>query len=202
MAGVQHVKAMIERPEPIDPEVVPIVHGAFTLYPTGLVVRGEPTYQEWAEVGHVLRVMEQGIAFLVGDWIRYGEEHYKELASQVIDARDWRPETVRNYVWVSSKVPQENRVINRGLKFAHHQAVAALPPAEQAKWLRRAQEEDENGYVWSVARLKQAIKQGADVEPTGWYVLAQCDSEYDQKYLAKELTEKGYRVKSVTKRKP
>lgn len=199
---VHHVKALTDEPEPITQDIVPIVHGAFTLYPTGLVVRGEPSYDEWAEVGHVLNVMEQGIAFLVGDWIRYGEERFKEMAYQAIDARQWRPETVRNYVWVAKNVPQENRIINRGLKFAHHQAVAALPPAEQKSWLRKALNGDEEEETWSVQRLKQAIKSGADVDPTGWYVLVTLDSEYDQKYMLKELTEKGLRAKAITKRKP
>lgn len=202
MSEVQHVQAMIEKPEPIEPDAVPVIHGAFTLYPTGLVVRGEPTFNEWAEVGHVLRVMEQGIAFLVGDWIRYGEGRFAEMAYQVIDAREWKPETVRNYVWVAKSVPIENRIINKGLKHAHHQAVASLPPAEQRKWLRMAHEEYENGgEIWSVQRLKQAIKAGSDVQPTAWYVLVQVDKEYDQNYLVKELNEKGYRAKAVTKRR-
>jgi hypothetical protein len=199
---VQHVKALIDEPEHVQPEVVPIVHGAFTLFPTGLVVRGEPSYNEWAEVGHVLNVMEQGIAFLVGDWIRYGEERFKELAYQVIDARHWKPETVRNYVWVSKNVPIENRIISHRIKFAHHQIVASLPPAEQKVWLKRALNPEDEEEGWSVQRLRQAIKAGGDIDATGWYVLVSVDSKYNQEYLMKELNEKGYRVKAVTKRRP
>ncbi len=198
MPDIVHVKALTELPDPPAPEgLAPIHHGKFTFTGQGLIVTGAPTYEEWEEVGAVLAVMDRGIQFLVGDWISYGQEKYGELAAQAIDARSWRPETVRAYVWLAKSVPPANRMLDRGLSIKHHLAVAALPPSEQRLWLRRALNEVD---PWTVSRLTTAIKHGEDQQPTGWLVLVRCHNAADQETLIKDMELSGRSAKAIVKR--
>ena len=195
---VAHVKALLEEPEPAAPDgLAPVHHGKFTFTSCGMLVEGTPSYEEWAEVGGVLAVMHRGIQFLVGDWIAFGEKSYGELAAQAIDARSWSAETVRNYVWLAKSVPPTNRMLDRGLSVAHHQAVAHCSPKEQRTWLRKALSEE---TPWSVGRLKAAIKEGADPQPTAWLLMVTCASEAKQRALQKQLELDGYAVTAVTRR--
>lgn len=179
-------------------QLVPIKHGAFTLTAAGLEVDGHPPIEQWAEVGHVLALMDRGLAFLIGDWLRYGEAAYGELAAQVIDARTWKPETVRNYVWLSEKVPMANRMLDHGLTVAHHQIIAALPPADQRRWLTAAAAADE---PWTVSRLRAAVRNGCDTEANDWYVFVRCSSKEQQNELIRTLRVGGYICRSIEKRR-
>jgi hypothetical protein len=197
---VSHVQALLDRPEQVQPEgLEPVQHGKFTLSASGLQWQGVPTIEEWAEVGHVLAVMDRGLAFLIGDWIRFGEAAYGEMAAQVIDARTWRPETVRNYVWLAEKVPVQNRMLDRGLTVSHHQAVAALTSAKQHTWLRRAQD-GHDGAVWPVSRLKAAIREGEDLPETAWRILITCASRPKRDTLLKKLELDGHQCKALDSR--
>lgn len=211
--STDHLQAMLDEPEsPQDDTraLAPVIHGKFQLTSTGLTVTngpqvidqetgevlddGKPTYQEWEEVGHILAVMERGIAFIVGDWIRFGEAQYGHQAAQVIDARSWSAETVRNYVWISKNVPAENRMLDRGLSVRHHQLVAGLPPAEQRRWLRRAL--NDGGEHWSTNQLRAALKEGDPVEATAWYVIVKCKSEAARDDITGRLRAEGYECKT------
>lgn len=169
----------------------------FSVGPTGLTVRGAPSFDEWAQLGHALRVMEKGIQFAIGDFLLYGEERFSERASQIIDAEMWSESTVKVYRWVSERVPLQNRRMD--LSYSHHQAVASLAHSEQKHWLGLAAESGDT--PWSVSRLKTAIRYGGDIEPTGWFLLVACDSEDEAKALSKKLSESGYAVKEMTSRK-
>lgn len=198
MVEPQHVKALTDAP--VD-TLAPVHYGKFTFTSTGLLVdeaHGVPTFDEWAEIGAVLAVMDRGIQFLVGDWIAYGERAYKELAAQVIDARNWSDETVRNYRWLAKQIPPENRYADRRLTLAHYQAVAPLSPREQRSWLTKALNGDDER--WSAGRLKAAIRIGADPAPTAFYVLVKCTSEAKRDALQKQLELDGHECRSVTKR--
>ena len=199
MSSVAHVKALLDEPEATQPEgLAPVHHGKFELTSHGLIVHGKPSIDEWSEVGQMLAVMERGIAFICGDWIRWGEATYGEMAAQVIDARTWKAETVRAYTWLSEKVPLENRMVDRGLTISHHMAVAALPPGQQRKWLQRAL--GDGTEHWTVGRLKAEINSGEDSEEVGWWILVQATSATDQKKLLKSLELDGRTCKSVTKK--
>lgn len=186
---VGHLRAMLDQPEAAQPDgLAPVRLGPFTLSENGLRVEGEPSYAEWAAVGHYLAVTAKGLAFQVGDWIRYGEAAYGELAAQVIDARHWAPETVRNYVWLSEKVPPQNRMLDR-LPLRHHQLVAALPPDQQRRWLRRAL--NDGGPTWKISQLRQAIIEGSEVEATDWFLVVRCRDEASRDELKGRLEGMG-----------
>lgn len=165
----------------------------FALTPTGLVVKGTPTYEEWASIGALLRLLEQGVQFMIGDWIRVGEATFAEQASQVIDAEHFADESVRNFVWVSSKVPVENR--RPDLSWSHHQHVASLPPPAQKTWLAKAAEGDA-GTPWPSGRLKSEIKAAAGQETEVEYLLTVSFSNpADRDIVAGEHERIGRRIR-------
>jgi hypothetical protein len=184
------------------PETEPCVRlGKFVFTATGLLTEGNPTYDEWAAAGQGILVLMKGLEFAVGDWLNYGEAKYGELAAQVVDARDWAPETVRVYRWVAAKVPPQNRMLGDGLKFAHHQAVAGLAPAKQRQWLEAAASTDnEDGKPWTSGRLKAALKSGGEEPATRWWVLVEMRGEEDQRLFLREMEASNRAAKAVTRR--
>jgi hypothetical protein len=64
-------------------------------------------------------------------------------------------QTLRNYAWIARKFEPSRR--RSGLPFQHHAEVAALPPAEQDRWLDRAEREN-----WSRTALRRALREGRD----------------------------------------
>ncbi len=203
MGAVQHLKALTDIPEPAqeaEDALIPVNHGVFQFTSQGLIVTGDPTFEDWAQAMNTVAVMERGIAFLVGDLIRYGEERFGELAAQIIDARHWRPETVRAYVWLSEKVPMDNRMIDRGLSVKHHLAVAKLPPAEQRRWLHQALNSTDPAGPWAASRLQAAIRHGMDPPITGFYILVECQNQSERDYLQKQLELNGNICRAVDRR--
>lgn len=160
--------------------LVPVNLGEhFEITPTGLIVHGKPSFDLCEQLGGILRTLEKGIQFAIGDYCRYVEGRFGERASQLIDATGWAYETVRSYTWTAEKVSPDVRRLDT-LSFTHHQAVARLNPREQKKWLAEASAGDE-GKPWSVARLKQAIKADADPPITEWVIVARFKSEAKRK---------------------
>lgn len=91
------------------------------------------------------------LQFVLGDLMLCGEKAFGEDAyAKAAAVAGKNPETLRNYAWVSSRVPDFNR--NPNLSFYHHRAVARLNMTGQAYWLARADTEE-----LSVLQLKQAI---------------------------------------------
>lgn len=178
-------------------ELEPYTYGKFEFSANGLRAIGKPTYAEWQQVGHKLSVDTRSLAFQVGDWLRIGEEYFDELAAQVIDARQWQEETVRVYRYVAARVPMENRMLDKGLTYSHHQAVAKLSPPEQRDWLAKAADGD-GEKPWPVARLKAAMKQavnGSEAALT-FGVTVLCDDEADQQACCRQLDNIGRRYKT------
>jgi len=164
----------------------------FTLSATGLTVKGDPTFAEWQALGQTLETLERGVAWIVGDWVNIGEARYDQMASQVIDHENWRPETVRVYAWTAEKVPKENR--RADLPFDHHQIVAALPPEEQRTWLARAAEGDD-GVRWSSGRLKQEVRAVSGVAHVEYLLLIAFDQPADRDIVATEHERVGRKVR-------
>jgi hypothetical protein len=204
---VSHLQAVIDVP-PIASDAraavaalatVPVGEN-FKITPTGLVVIGEPTYEACADFSEVLRTFERSIQFVIGDYCRYLEGRFGEKASQIIDATGWSLSTIKTYIWVSENVLPENRRIEQGLSFKHHMAVASLPPEQQRSWLAKALNEAEE-EPWPASRLVAAIKNGADVETSGWVIFVTCTSEKQQTRVLKLLEVEGVQCKAVSKRK-
>jgi hypothetical protein len=127
--------------------------GKFVLTPVGLEVRGEPSFEEWREAGEVLRYMEGSTHWWLGDWLNLGEQSYGEmyLKAEAAIGDSLSYGTLRNCKSVAGKVELSRRRDN--LSFAHHQEVAPLPPRDQTKWLKQAEDEG-----WTRAQLRAALR--------------------------------------------
>lgn len=164
----------------------------FKVGPTGLTVTGEPTIEEWAGIGELLRTLEYGLQWAIGDWICAGEGKYGDQAAQVLDHTAWSVRTTAVYRWAASRVPAENR--RTDLTFSHHLVVADLPPDQQRNWLEQAAAATEAlGEPWSVQRLKREMAiASAKGTMMRWLLVVDCNDEKDRSRLQTQLEKGGY----------
>lgn len=184
---------------PPNAEDVPLGHG-FRASVNGLTVEGKPTFDDCVPVGNVLRVLERGAQFSLGDYVNYLEERFGEQAAQIIDeSSGWALTTIQLYGWLARRVPAEVRRMDR-LGVRHHLLVAALTIAQQRKWLAAAAD-DLAEKPWTVARLTQALREGEDLLPTAWFVIAACQTAIQQEDLIRKLELEGFACKATVGRR-
>lgn len=171
----------------------------FQVTDTGLVVKGKPSLEVWSDMFEFLRICDRAIQFALGDALNRTEADFGEEASQLVDATDWSEETVKNYRWVSAKVPPPVR--RADLSFSHHQVVAHLETTElQKQWLAKAAE-GTDGAQWSVARLKKEVKgiESSSTETDSYTVTVTCENEARQDELVRQLPNLGFESFKVKK---
>ncbi len=100
-------------------------HGPFELTKTGVIVAGEPTFEEWEAAFTWAQQVEKASPFWVGDLIEYGEHRYGEKYAQALDSTTASYGTLANAAYVARNVQISRRREN--LSFAVHQEVAPLP---------------------------------------------------------------------------
>ena len=171
----------------------------FSIGPTGLTVKGTPTYDEWAHIGGLLQLFDVGVSWAIGDWIAWGEAQYGELAAHMIDARHLSESSRRVYAWVAKKIPPGNR--NHAVSFGHHQLVAELPVDAQRVWLDKAVAGD-GEQAWGCQRLKQelALARG-EARTMEWGVYVGFDSMADRDRVAQEHERAGRLVRCTERAK-
>lgn len=108
--------------------------GLFRLARTGLIVDGDPTFDEWQDCGRTLQRIEGAVQFWIGDWLNYGEKPYGTKYETAIDQKQL--ETWTNYAWVARQVTISTRVEN--LSWAHHREIAKFDDTTQQKLLALA----------------------------------------------------------------
>lgn len=174
---------------------LPATQGTFVMTESGLSYEGHPSFDDWQDIGRRLSMMTRGIQFMVGDWVRVGEELYGEMASQAIDAREWSESTVATYRWLSERVPYEVRRTDR-LGVQHHMQVAKLAVHEQRRWLERAA--NDGGTPWTYRRLQRAIREGGQEngESSAHYLIVRTESEEACAQLMDELQRRGFICKA------
>lgn len=115
--------------------------------------RPDLPYAQFEALCHMLGRMHEAVRFAIGDAIILGEQLYKEQAYQAIESIGLSEKGRLEYVRVSEKVPRSSR--RKDLSWSHHRAVAALPPAEQKKWLKEASDR-----ALSHHELRDALRTG------------------------------------------
>lgn len=116
------------------------------------------TFEAWSRQIAIVGRLGQTTLFLLGDGLHQGAALFGEEYAQVLEATGYAERTISNLMWVAERVPPENR--REELSHGHHEAVAALEPHEQAKWLQRAIDEH-----WTREELRAAIKGEVGEEP-------------------------------------
>lgn len=151
---------------------IPGVEGKVRISPLGLEIRGELSFAEWGRLAGRVGSALRSCAFIVGDWLVYGEERFGDQLllpgirpgpSRAVGRHQY--ETARaatgideavlaNYAYVARNVPRSLR--RDSLSWDHHRAVAKLKEeSEQSRWLDIAVEE----YL-SSRRLRASIIAG------------------------------------------
>ena len=86
-------------------------------------------FDDWSRLGATLQQMERAVMWWIGDWLRFGERKYGETYAQAIEATGYAEGTLKNAKYVAERFSETSRRRD-DLSFGHHQAVAALPPAD------------------------------------------------------------------------
>jgi len=120
-----------------DHEITALSSGKFIATESGLIVKGQPTFDEWMTYGKNLHRVNRALQMVIGDWLNEGEARFGERYSQATTMwPDMQLETLRNWKWVASRVGTSLR--NDTLHYSHYAVVAPLPEPEQAEWLTKA----------------------------------------------------------------
>lgn len=129
----------------IDKELnnVTVSDNPFLITDVGLVVRGNPTYEQWYRFGQGLSQTYSRIQWAVGDWLNEGEKRYGEMYSQALDSHIYNYGTLRNYASIAARIPKEVR--NPKLRFHQSKYVAPLEPDEQKRILDFAADKNLSG---------------------------------------------------------
>lgn len=106
---------------------------------------------QWAEVGRRFGSVGRNIQWVLGDWIAYGNERFGERYARAATITGYDRQTLMNMVYVATHFPVSRRREN--LSWSHHEALAALDSADQARWLDEAAE-----HRWSVSDLRTMLR--------------------------------------------
>lgn len=122
----------------------------FNLTPTGITTDADPTFEQWQELGLWIRYCEGAVMWWLGDWFKYGEGKFGEMASQATERTGLEYGTLADAKWVAKQIDVSRR--REKLTFAHHREVAPLQPKEQDRLLSLA---EEGG--WTRQQMRQAV---------------------------------------------
>ena len=107
--------------------------------------------REWAEVGRRIGSVGRNIQWLIGDWIAYGNQKFGERYARASKISGYDPQSLMNMVYVATRFAVSRRREN--LSWSHHEALAALDPEEQDRWLDQV-----TLHRWSVADLRTMLR--------------------------------------------
>ncbi|MET7339461.1 LmbU family transcriptional regulator [Nonomuraea sp. NPDC005650] len=125
-----------------------------------LELPGGLPYEKWQQIGeHIFRINDSS-SWWLGDWLAYGERIYGTRYRQALQETALDYQTLRNYVYVVRRFEVSRR--RDKLSFQHHAELAALPPAEQDKWLDLCEY-----HGWSRNRLRRERRSDRQNGPGG-----------------------------------
>lgn len=117
----------------------------------GLQMPAGLAYDEWERAGHQLVGVLDSSCWWLGDWLKYGKDHYTDRYQRGIRAAGLSYQTLRNYAWVSRRFDLGRR--RPSLSFQHHAELASMPVGEQDLWLDRAEQRQ-----WTTKQLRAALR--------------------------------------------
>lgn len=122
--------------------------GAFQFSEAGLLVDGNPAYDEWESAIDRLRRIEGAVQWWIGDALNYGEHAYGEKYSQALNSSEEK--TWQQYAWLAKRFPTSTR---GEVSWSHHREVASLPDKEARALLKESAKEG-----WSIRVLGQQVR--------------------------------------------
>ena len=177
-----------------------VADGAIELTPRMLTPRPGVLLERdaWGGVGEYLETVHGAVQWWLGDWlvlgeVRFGEEHAQYLPSVGVTA-----ETLSQYAWVARNITPERRIYE--LSWSVYREVADLPPADQQRWLARA-EEGTDGVRWSAAELARRMREEAgDEAGAELWVMVRCTDRRDQEAFLNQIAAGGREARATERR--
>jgi hypothetical protein len=121
----------------------------------GLQFKRKLSYEEWIEAGkrvsQYIVMSKKYLAFMVGDWINYGADHFPNKYEAALEAGMYEIGSLRNICYICRKVKPHQRRME--LSFNHHAVVAPFAPEKQAELLQKCT--DESLSVHSFRRMSE-----------------------------------------------
>lgn len=105
----------------------------------GLHLPPDLPWERYVAIGAWLGHLDDMRNWLIGDWLIYGEHTYGDKYVQAAEVVGLAPQTLMNLRRIAAKVPPQRR--RPAVKYSHHGVVAALPPNDQKRLLKRAETE-------------------------------------------------------------
>lgn len=103
----------------------------FNLVENGLIVTGQPSYDEWQTAFYWLKRIDRAAPWIIGDLLAYGEMAYSEMYAQVFDPDEddednthFKKGTLYQYKFVAKRWPISIRI--KELPWSYHQVTASL----------------------------------------------------------------------------
>jgi hypothetical protein len=155
------------------------------------------TQEEWRSFLNAIQSVKQSYQFVIGDWFAAGKDRFNVSYEEIAALTGFKVKTVEIWASACRNVPKFTRV--NFLTFAHHRAVAILPPERQLQALQYA---FENGLSArqldaEIRGKKPRLKSGKAKQPAPLAVQKKSDfkKQFDQDWkrpekrdlLAKEL---------------
>ena len=143
----------------------------YTITRTGLIFHRDVSFEEWCSLSTSLGAVARGVAFIVGDWLVYGERRFATPSSRVSSERYNQAvamtgldrQTLHGYSHVSRKVPHHCR--HDVLSWEHHKIAAKLPKREQAKRLNELAKFARDGRPISTRKFRESVSIKVKPEP-------------------------------------
>jgi len=145
----------------------------------GLQISDKLSVEEWQELATSIGEAASSIAFIVGDWLVYGQSLFGTDGDPdrkvdhpsyqlALKATGLDLSTLQNYAYVSRNVPYSLR--SERLSWEHHRLMAKLPEGEQQDWIEACVAEEDAGRRMSTRRLRKSLNLGRiatekDLEP-------------------------------------
>jgi hypothetical protein len=150
-----------------------------TVSRVGLQISDKLSVEEWQELATSIGEAASSIAFIVGDWLVYGQSLFGTQGDPdrkvdhpsyqlALKATGLDLSTLQNYAYVSRNVPYSLR--RERLSWEHHRLMAKLPDGDKQDWIEACVAEEDAGRRMSTRRLRKSLNLGRiatekDLEP-------------------------------------
>ena len=147
-----------------------------------MLITEDLTVEEWQELAVSIGEVASSIAFIVGDWLVYGQTLFamngiNDVRVKKVDHQSYQRaldrtlldlSTLQNYAYVSRSIPYSMR--SERLSWEHHRLLAKLPDGDKQDWIDTCVAEEDAGRRMSTRRLRKSLSLGrvatdADLEP-------------------------------------
>ena len=145
----------------------------------GMQITADLSIDEWGELAASIGEVATSVAFIVGDWLVYGQSLFGTdgFPDKKVDHPSYQIaikttgldlSTLQNYAYVSRSIPYSMR--SERLSWEHHRLLAKLPDNDIQDWIDTCVAEEDAGRRMSTRRLRKSLNLGrvatdADLEP-------------------------------------